>query len=83
MLSTPKNVNDMKMIGLTRGIPDYWMILSNGKIAVIEFKSSKGKESEEQVRIGNILQSVGINYAVCKSSFEAVNFVKSLIGEER
>lgn len=79
MLSTPKNVRDMKLIGLTPGIPDYWMILSNGKIAAIEFKSSKGKRGDEQIRIGNILQSVGVNYAVCKSSYEAVNFVKSLI----
>ena len=82
MLSTPKSVREMKLIGLTRGIPDYWIILRNGKIITIEFKSSKGKESDEQKRIGDILKSVNINHFVCKSCYEATQIVKRLTGEE-
>lgn len=79
MMSNRKNVLDMKRIGLTPGIPDYWVVLSNGKIAAIEFKSSRGKANEEQIRIGNILSTAGINYAVCKSSHEAVQFIENLM----
>lgn len=82
MLSTPKSVREMKLIGLTRGIPDYWIILRSGKIITIEFKSSKGKESDEQKQIGDILKSVGINHFVCKSCYEATQVVKKIIEKD-
>lgn len=83
MLSTPKSVKEMKLIGLTRGIPDYWIILKNGKIITIEFKSSKGKESDEQKRIGDIIRSVGISYFVCKSCYEATQIIKEMIERDK
>lgn len=72
----------MKLIGLTRGIPDYWVILNNYKILAIEFKtSSKGsKLSDDQIRVKSILiTNPNIHYAECRSSHEAVEFVRSLL----
>lgn len=69
----------MKLIGLTRGIPDYWVILNNNKILAIEFKTSSksSRLSEDQIRIRNILlNNPFIYYAECRSSFEATQFVR-------
>lgn len=79
--SAPEYVKKMKLIGLTRGIPDYWIILKNNKILAIEFKTSIGKLSEEQEEIRTILNNNPyIHYRECRSSHEAVNFVKEMIG---
>ena len=72
----------MKLIGLVRGIPDYWVILTNHKVIAIEFKtnSSHSKLSDDQIRIRDILISNPfIYYKECRSSFEATQFVKSLL----
>ena len=72
----------MKLIGLTRGIPDYWIILKNNKILAIEFKTATGKLSKEQEEVRAILDSNPfIHYKECRSSFEAVQFIKEMIKE--
>lgn len=81
MRSAPEYVKKMKLIGLTRGIPDYWIILKNNKILAIEFKTTKGKLSEEQEKVKVILNNNPyIYYKECRSSFEAVQFTKEMIG---
>lgn len=72
----------MKLIGLVRGIPDYWVILNNHKVLAIEFKTQdkNSKLSDDQIRIKNILiNNPFIYYAECRSSYEATQFVKSLL----
>lgn len=70
----------MKLIGLTRGIPDYWIILNNNKMLAIEFKTQdkNSKLSKDQERIKDILiNNPFIHYAECRSSYEATQFVRS------
>ena len=70
----------MKLIGLTRGIPDYWVILNNHKILAIEFKTQdkNSKLSNDQERVRDILiDNPFIHYAECRSSYEATQFVKN------
>ena len=69
----------MKQIGLLAGVWDYWLILNNGTLAVIEFKCGDNKLSEAQIKFEKVLNVANIPHKVCYSSFEAVEFVKSLL----
>ena len=72
----------MKLIGLTRGIPDYWIILNNHKILAIEFKTQNknSKLSKEQETVKEkLIANPYIYYRECRSSYEATQFVKSLL----
>ena len=82
VLSTAEHIRKMKLIGLTRGVPDYWIILNNNKILAIEFKtnSKSSKLSEDQRRVRDVLiNNPFIHYAECRSSYEATQFVKGLL----
>ena len=74
--SSPKQARLMKMQGLRPGVWDYWLILKNGKLLVIEFKTEVGKLSKEQLEFEKVLFQAKIPHTVARSSFEAVNFVK-------
>lgn len=76
MKSSVKDGFNFKQIGLKKGIPDYWVLLKNKRLIVIEFKSNKGSLSEEQKKILEILDFCNIPNKVCKSAHEAVLFVK-------
>lgn len=65
-----------KRQGLRRGMPDYWVLLKNKRLLVIEFKTATGQLSKEQKDILHILTECNIPNKVCRSSYEAAQFVK-------
>lgn len=79
MKSSSKACSMMKKIGLHKGVCDYWILLNNKKIVAIEFKDNKGVLSDEQKVFIKHLQEQDIPVAVCKSVFEASQFVKSCL----
>ena len=69
----------MKKVGLRKGVCDYWVLLKNGILAAIEFKTQDGILSTEQIRFINHLKQCKFPVIVCRSSFEAAQFIKDLI----
>lgn len=69
----------MKRIGLRNGVCDYWVLLNNGILAAIEFKTSKGTLSKAQQQFIGHLEICHIPVAVCRSAYEATRFIKMLI----
>ena len=77
MHSSPQACRMMKLIGLHKGVCDYWVLLDKGDLIAIEFKDDKGVLSNEQKIFINHLRLCGFNVGVCRSVFEATQFVKS------
>ena len=80
--SNSKQAHLMKLQGLRPGVWDYWVILNNGKLLVIEFKTEIGKLSNEQLEFEKVLFQAKIPHTVARSSFEAANFVKQVYNGE-
>ena len=76
--SNARNAMMMKKEGLLPGIPDVFCLLNNGKWAIIEFKTEVGKLSEHQKIIIDKMLNVKQAVAVCRSSYEAANFIKKV-----
>lgn len=68
----------MKKIGLHKGVCDYWILLNNGILAAIEFKTANGTISKEQQTFIKHLEICSIPVAVCRNAYEATRFIKSL-----
>lgn len=79
MTSNAYNCKMMKRQGLTPGVWDYWLILENGVEMVIEFKTEVGKLSDAQIEFEKALTVAQIPHRVCRSSHEAVLFVKEML----
>lgn len=71
----------MKQIGLLKGVFDYWVITDKPEILAIEFKDSQGRLSQDQIKFKAILDKAKIPNAVCRSPFEATQFVKKIMEE--
>lgn len=80
--SNSKQAHLMKLQGLRPGVWDYWVILNNGKLLVIEFKTKVGKLSDAQIEFEKALTVAQIPHRVCRSSHEAVLFVKQVYNGE-
>lgn len=76
MKSSVKEGVKFKRSGLKKGIPDYWVLLNNKKLVVIEFKTDEGILSSDQKKILKILDYCNIPNKVCRSAHEAVLFIK-------
>ena len=76
MHASSKEGRLFKQQGLRKGMPDYWVLLKNKKLIVIEFKTAIGKLSAEQQQILHILTECNIPNRVCRSAHEAVQFVR-------
>lgn len=76
--ASPQACAMMKKIGLHKGVCDYWVLLANGVLAAIEFKTTTGSLSVDQKRFIKHLQYCKIPTQVCRSAYEAVQFIKSL-----
>lgn len=72
----------MKREGLLPGVPDVFCLLKNGKWAIIEFKTEVGKVSPQQKVIIDKLLNHKQAVAVCRSTREAVLFVKKVYNGE-
>jgi hypothetical protein len=62
--------------GATPGWPDFLVVVS-GKVVFIEFKTSKGRLSDDQQRVQLALQKAGLNTLVTTSASRAIEFVKA------
>ena len=78
MHSSPKECAKMKKIGLHSGVCDYWVLLSTGIIVAIEFKTSVGIASQQQMKFIHNLQKCNIPVEICRDTYTAVQFVKKI-----
>jgi hypothetical protein len=76
-----------KQEGVTRGIPDYCIIIpmeARPKICFVELKRRKGsKISTEQQQWIDALHLCGIEAAICRGASEAIGFVESVANPKR
>lgn len=73
----------LKAEGVRPGIPDLILLAPRHGFhcALIEMKSEKGVESEDQKKIRNHLYKEGFCSVVCYGSKEAIRFVQYYLGE--
>jgi len=71
--------NKLKAKGVLRGVPDL-VINRNSKAYYIEFKSEKGKQSQDQIIIQQALESEGFIYFLV-NSFEQFKIIIEKIYE--
>ena len=82
MTGSAKQGMFMKRIGMLKGVWDYWLIIDKPALICIEFKDNKGQLSKEQKEFENALEFAKIPHKVCRSPFEATQFVKEVRGNE-
>ena len=82
MKASSKACTMMKQIGLHKGVCDYWILLENGILLAIEFKADNGVLSKEQRTFIMHLAQCNIPVAVCRSTFDAVSFVKNQLNKK-
>lgn len=76
--ASPKACAMMKKIGLSKGVCDYWVLLDNGTLAAIEFKTDKGTLSVDQKQFMQHLKICQIPAIVSRDVYTATQFIKSL-----
>ena len=77
--SNRHNAIMMKREGLLAGVPDVFCLLNNGKWAIIEFKTETGVVGPHQKEVIEKLQEGKQDVKVCRSTREAVLFVKEVL----
>lgn len=77
--SNRHNAIMMKREGLLAGVPDVFCLLNNGKWAIIEFKTETGFVGPHQKEVIEKLQEGKQDVKVCRSTREAVLFVKEVL----
>lgn len=65
-------------MGLRPGVADLVVWVGNGRVAYLEVKNEKGKQSDRQLAFEKLCQSHGYPYKVVRSAEEAVEFVNGL-----
>ena len=80
--SNRHNAIMMKREGLLAGVPDVFCLLCNGKWAIIEFKTETGVVGPHQKEVIEKLLAGGQAVKVCRSTREAVIFVKQVYNGE-
>lgn len=68
-----------KTLGVVTGVSDFVLILPEGKVAWIEMKDNKGKQSSEQVAFEAKLLIRGHNYYIVRSFEEFKSLVIKLL----
>lgn len=81
MRATPEACYKMKTIGLHSGVCDYWVLLQNGVLIAIEFKTDNGNLSLNQEKFIDHLLEAHIPVCVARSTFEATQFIKALLNK--
>jgi VRR-NUC domain len=62
--------------GATPGWPDFLLVVS-GKVVFVEFKTAKGKLSDDQERVQLALKKAGVPTLVTRSLSLAIEFIKT------
>lgn len=74
---TPWEVRQAKKEGLSAGFPDCMCIWCDGRICFVEFKTPKGRLSDNQKDWIERLRERGFPVAVCRSADEAMDFLRA------
>jgi len=64
-----------KREGMETGVQDLSIYLPNSVILNFEFKTSKGKQSEDQMIIQSKLNKLGHNYYIVRSSYDVFQYI--------
>lgn len=65
-----------KRMGRRAGVPDLTFVISGGRVAFIELKSTKGVEQDSQITFAGMARAAGALYAVCRSLEEVEGTLK-------
>jgi hypothetical protein len=67
-----------KAMGVSKGVPDY-LILLPGRVVFVELKRRHGgRVSPEQLEWGEALVKSGASFSVCYGAMEAIAFIQEL-----
>ena len=72
------HTGQMVAMGLYPGVADLVVWLGSGKVAYLEVKNEKGRQSERQVAFEKRCLDAGYPYIVVRSSAEALAFLEEL-----
>lgn len=72
------HTGQMVAMGLYPGVADLVVWLGYGKVAYLEVKNEKGKQSERQIAFGRRCLDAGYPYVVVRSAAEALAFLEEL-----
>jgi len=61
---------------VTKGFPD-WLVMGHGLVVFLEWKSAKGKQSDDQKAFQARCRIAGIPYRVVRTTEEAVGFLRA------
>lgn len=64
--------------GLVSGVADLIVWLGEGRVAYLEVKTAKGKQSEHQRTFERKCIAEGYPYRVCRSADEALRFIREV-----
>lgn len=72
-----------KSVGYVKGQPDLVLLLDGGKCVLVELKTSKGRQSEEQKDFQKAVGLLGFTYLVWRSLDDAIKFVREQANASR
>lgn len=73
---------ELKRMGLVSGVPDYCILLPNGKVSFIEFKRNKSsKLTASQLAFKVRCETLSIPYFVCYTVDEGYNALQSVLNQ--
>ena len=68
----------LKAMGMMPGWPDLEIILPGGQVVFFEFKTAKGRQSEDQKECQKRIEETGCRYYLCRSVESFIETIKSL-----
>jgi VRR-NUC domain len=75
-------ISQHSKMGYTKGQPDLIVLLSKGRVLLVEMKNGKlGRQSLEQKKFQKQMEAMGHDYRVWRSVEDAVAFVRKERGE--
>jgi len=66
----------LKGMGLVAGVADMSLLVPDGKIAFIEFKTSEGRQSPKQIEFQTVCDKLGTPYHIARSLQDFQNIIK-------
>ena len=72
------HTGQMVAMGLYPGVADLVVWLGSGRVAYLEVKNEKGKQSERQIAFASRCSDAGYPYRVVRSAAEALAFLEEL-----
>jgi hypothetical protein len=68
----------MKGEGVLAGVSDL-VIIAKNKIAFVEMKTEKGKQTETQIQFQNKIENLGFSYFICRSLDDFIEKVTNFL----